>query len=74
MVVPPGGGLVSPAPGGPAQPEGKLGWGKEPAAQPAARRASCHGDATQRRRKAAALTGQHGYATRPTTGGQARWI
>ena len=30
MVVPPGGGLVSPAPGGPAQPEGKLGWGKEP--------------------------------------------
>ena len=30
MVVPPGGGLVPPAPGGPAQPEGELGWGEEP--------------------------------------------
>jgi len=30
VVVPPGGGLVPSAPGGPAQPEGKLGWGKEP--------------------------------------------
>src|SRR5260370_19522087 len=30
MVVPPGGGLVPSAPGGPAQPEGKLGWGKAP--------------------------------------------
>jgi hypothetical protein len=30
MVVPPGGGLVPPAPGGPAQLEGKLGGGKEP--------------------------------------------
>jgi hypothetical protein len=30
MMVPPGGGLVPPAPGGPAQPEGKLGGGKEP--------------------------------------------
>jgi hypothetical protein len=30
MVVPPGGGLVPPAPGGPAQLEGKLGWGEEP--------------------------------------------
>ena len=30
MVVPPGGGLMPSAPGGPAQPEGKLGGGKEP--------------------------------------------
>jgi hypothetical protein len=30
MVVPSGGSLVPSAPGGPAQPEGKLGWGKEP--------------------------------------------
>jgi hypothetical protein len=30
MVVPPGDGLVPPAPGGPAQLEGELGWGKEP--------------------------------------------
>ena len=39
MVVPPGGGLVPSAPGGPAQPEGKLGWGQAPADQLAARRA-----------------------------------
>jgi hypothetical protein len=30
MVVPPGGGLVPSAPGGPAQPEGELGRGREP--------------------------------------------